>query len=59
MIPNRIVRYFFYLGYSLDRAGWTSFSLFKTSLIQFYLLYLQHEYWCKDPCHYPRVYGLN
>lgn len=59
MIPNRIVRYFFYLGYALGRAGYTPFSLFTASLIQFYLLYLQHEYCLKNPLHYPRTYGLN
>ena len=59
MIPNRIIRYFFYLGFSLDRLGRTSFSLFKASLIQFYRLYLQHEYWRKNPQYYARVYGLN
>ena len=59
MIPNRIVRYFFYLGYALGQNGTTPFSLFQSSLTEFYVIHLQHEYWWKQPGRYPETYGLN
>ncbi|MFQ5483653.1 MAG: hypothetical protein ACE5ER_12950 [Nitrospinaceae bacterium] len=59
MVPNRIVRYFFYFGYALAKAGYTPFSLFRTSLTHFYIQYLQHEFCLKNPRRYPETYGLN
>jgi len=59
MIPNRIVRYFFYLGYSLAQTGRTQFPAFKNSLEGFYAIYMHQGYYIKKPLHYPSVYGLN
>ena len=59
MIPNRIVRYFFFLGYALGQGGRTPFSLFQSSLTHFYLIHLQHEFWWRNPGRYPKTYGLN
>ncbi len=59
MIPNRIVRYFFYLGYALGQYERTPFALFQSSLTEFYLIHLQHEFWWKQPEQYPKIYGLN
>ena len=59
VIPNRVIRYFYYLGYALGQCGRTQFPTFKEGLIGFYSAYMQHEYYVKDPLHYPSVYGLN
>jgi len=59
MVPNRIVRYFYYLGYALAQTGRTQFPVFKDSLGGFYAAYIHQEYYIKEPLHYPSVYGLN
>jgi len=59
MVPNRIVRYFYYLGYALAQTGRTQFPVFKDSLGGFYAAYIHREYYIKEPLHYPSVYGLN
>lgn len=59
MIPNRVIRYFYYLGYALSRYGQTPFPMFKEGIINFYSAYIQHEYYLKNPLFYPSIYGLN
>jgi len=59
VIPNRVIRYFYYLGYALGRCGRTQFPTFKNSLINFYSIYIQQKYYIKDPLYYPSVYGRN
>ena len=59
MVPNRVVRYFYYLGYALAHSGLTQFPVFKNGLTNFYLTYMRQEYNIKEPLRYPSVYGLN
>ena len=59
MVPNRVVRYFYYLGYALAQSGRTQFPAFKDGLNNFYSTYLCQEYGIKEPLRYPSVYGLN
>lgn len=59
MVPNRIVRYFVYFGYSLSQGGFTRFSVFKNAIIYFYSDYIEPEYYLKKPSYYAEVYGLN
>jgi len=59
MVPNRIVRYFYYLGYALAQSGRTKFPVFKDSLGVFYATYMCQDYCTKEPLRYPSVYGLN
>ena len=59
MIPNRIVRYFMFLGYALSHGERTSFSTFQNGVIQFYFEYLDRKYFLKQPAYYPKNYGIN
>ena len=59
MIPNRIVRYFMYLGYALGHGGWTPFNTFKNGVIQFYFSYLDQKHYLYKPGWYPENYGVN
>ena len=59
MVPNRIVRYFYYLGYALGQSGQTEFHVFKESLGIFYTTYIQQDCYTKKPLLYPSLYGLN
>ncbi len=59
MIPNRIVRYFMFLGYALGHGGWTSFPTFQNGVIQFYFEYLERHYYLNKPGYYPQRYGVN
>ena len=59
MVPNRIVRYFYYLGYSLAQTSRTKFPVFKDSLGGFYTAYLRENYCIKEPFRYPSTYGRN
>ena len=59
MIPNRIVRYFVFLGAALSRGGFTPFSDFKNGIINFYFDYLKPNHFIGKPAHYPRHYGMN
>jgi len=59
MIPNRIVRYFIFLGFALGHGGWTSFPTFQNGVIQFYFEYLHEQHYLKQPAYYPRNYGVN
>ena len=59
MMPNRVVRYFYYLGYALGQYGHTTFPAFQNALVDFYSVYVKHEYYVKKPLRYPSVYGLN
>ena len=59
MVPNRVVRYFYYLGYALAQSELTQFSAFKIGLNCFYSTYMLKQFYIKKPRHYPSVYGLN
>ena len=59
MIPNQVVRYFYYLGYALGKYGHTPFPTFKDGIINFYSAYIRHKYYLSKPLHYPSTYGLN
>jgi hypothetical protein len=59
MVPNRVVRYFYYLGYALAQSELTQFSAFKVGLNYFYATYMLKQYYIKEPRRYPSVYGLN
>ena len=59
MIPNQVVRYFYYLGYALGKSGYTPFPTFKDGIINFYSTYIRHKYYLRKPLHYPSTYGLN
>jgi len=59
MIPNRIVRYFMFLGYALGHGGWTSFPTFRNGVSQFYFEYLEQHYFLNKPDYYPQRYGVN
>ncbi|NIQ01233.1 MAG: hypothetical protein GWM98_13210 [Nitrospinaceae bacterium] len=59
MIPNRIVRYFMFLGYALGHGGCTRFDTFKGGIIQFYSDYLKRQYYLTQPSYYPKNYGVN
>ncbi len=59
MIPNQVVRYFYYLGYALGNYGHTPFLAFKGGIISFYSTYIRHRYYLSEPLHYPSTYGLN
>ena len=59
MIPNRIVRYFMFLGYALGHGGCTPFPTFKNGVIQFYFDYLETQCYLKEPAYYPKTYGIN
>lgn len=59
MIPNRIVRYFMFLGYALGHGGWTSFPTFQNGVTQFYFEYLEQHYFLNKPGYYPQRYGVN
>ena len=58
-IPNRIIRYFYFLGYALSRSGRTGFGTFQDSVIFFYFSYLQQNYFVEDPGFYPEYFGMN
>ena len=59
MIPNRIVRYFMFLGYALSHGGLTSFPTFQNGVTQFYFEYLHQQYYLTQPAYYPKNYGVN
>ena len=59
MIPNRIVRYFMFLGYALGHGERTSFPTFQNGVVHFYFEYLEREYFLKQPAYYPQIYGIN
>lgn len=59
MIPNRIVRYFMFLGYALGHGGLTSFPTFQNGVTQFYFEYLDQQYYLTQPAYYPKNYGIN
>ena len=59
MVPNRVVRYFYYLGYALSQSELTQFSAFKFGLNYFYSTYMLKQFYIKEPYRYPSVYGLN
>jgi len=59
MVPNRVVRYFYYFGYALAQSELTQFSTFKVGLNYFYSIYILKQCYIKEPRHYPSVYGLN
>ena len=59
MVPNRIVRYFYYLGYALAQTGRTEFPVFKNSLDFFYTTYMRQGYCTREPLRYPSMYGFN
>ncbi len=59
MIPNRIVRYFMFLGYALGHGGCTSFPTFQNGIVQFYFEYLEQHYFLNKPAYYPQRYGVN
>jgi hypothetical protein len=59
MVSNRVVRYFYYLGYALAQSELTQFSVFKISLNYFYSSYMLKQCYIKEPGRYPLVYGLN
>ena len=58
-MPNRIVRYFFYLGFSLSQGGSTKFSVFKAALTHFYSDYIGPGHYLNKPLYYAETYGLN
>lgn len=58
-IPNQIVRYFYSLGYALEKSERTGFATFKESVIFFYFSYLHENYYVDDPGFYPHVFGMN
>lgn len=59
MIPNRIVRYFMFLGYALGHGGCTPFPTFQNGVTQFYFEYLHQQYFLTQPAYYPKNYGVN
>jgi len=59
MIPNRIIRYFYCLGYAFSRYGHTQFPTFKNSVTDFYFAYIEKGYCFNNPSYYPKTYGMN
>ncbi len=59
MIPNRIIRYFYCLGYAFARHGHTQFPTFQSGVTDFYFAYIEKGYCFNDPSYYPKTYGVN
>ena len=49
MIPNRIIRYFYCLGYAFARHGHTQFPTFQSGVTDFYFAYIEKGYCFNDP----------